>query len=83
MHSALRGEVRGILTTLERGHPGTMRGVVEGQARLSQHLLSIPRATRLPRACERCGDPSTARFCQACRLFDPAGGSGTSINLER
>ena len=35
MHSALRGEVRVILTSLEQGHPGTMRRVVEGQARLS------------------------------------------------
>ncbi|MGA2935222.1 MAG: TIGR00269 family protein [Methanomicrobiales archaeon] len=83
MHSALRGEVRGILTTLERGHPGTMRRVVEGQVRLSRQLSSIPRASRPLRACERCGDPTTARLCQACRLFDPEGGPGTLVSPER
>jgi uncharacterized protein (TIGR00269 family) len=83
MHSALRGEVRSILTSLERGHPGTMRRVVEGQARLSQQLLSVPRAARPLRACERCGDPSTARLCQACRLLHPGGESGTIVSLDR
>jgi uncharacterized protein (TIGR00269 family) len=83
MHSALRGEVRGILTSLEDGHPGTMRRVVEGQARLSQQLLSIPRAERPLRACERCGDPSTTRLCQACRLLNNGGGSETIVSLDR
>ena len=68
-HTALRGEVRGLLATLECGHPGTMRKVVEGQAGLSEKLRSLPMAARPLRACELCGDPSLGRLCQACRLL--------------
>lgn len=83
MHSALRGEVRGMLTTLERGHPGTMRRVVEGQARLSRELRSLPLAARPFLACERCGDPTSGRLCQACRLLYLGGGSETIVSLDR
>jgi uncharacterized protein (TIGR00269 family) len=68
-HTALRGEVRVMLTTLERGHPGTMRQVIQGQARLSRQLRSLPLAAGSLRACELCGDPSSGRLCQACRLL--------------
>jgi uncharacterized protein (TIGR00269 family) len=68
-HTALRGEVRGMLTTLERGHPGTMRRVVAGQAGLSRRLRSLPRPARPLRACELCGDPTSGRLCQACQLL--------------
>jgi len=81
-HTALRGEVRGILTSLERGHPGTMRQVVEGQARLSRQLAPIPRASRPLQACELCGDPTSGRLCQACRLLDPEGGTGTLVSPD-
>lgn len=83
MHSALRGEVRGILTSLERGHPGTMRRVVEGQARLSDKLRSFPLVARPASACELCGEPTSGRLCQACRLLHPGGGSGTIVSLDR
>jgi len=82
-HTALRGEVRGILTTLEFGHPGTMRRVVEGQAKLSRELRSLPLAARPFLACERCGDPTSGRLCQACRLLYLGGGSETIVSLDR
>jgi uncharacterized protein (TIGR00269 family) len=72
-HTALRGEVRGILTSLERGHPGTMRRVIEGQAGLSRALRSLPLATQPLLACELCGDPTSGRLCQACRLLQEEG----------
>ncbi|MDD1668445.1 MAG: TIGR00269 family protein [Methanomicrobiales archaeon] len=71
-HTALRGEVRTILTGLECRFPGTLRRVVEGQARLSASLP--PRAGEaMPlHPCERCGDLCVGGLCQACRLiFSP------------
>jgi uncharacterized protein (TIGR00269 family) len=81
-HTALRGEVRGILTSLEHGHPGTMRRVVAGQAGLSEKLLSIPVPVQPVSACERCGEPSKGRLCQACRLLQEEG-AGPGVSLER
>ncbi|MDD1663875.1 MAG: TIGR00269 family protein [Methanomicrobiales archaeon] len=81
-HTALRGEVRGILTSLERGHPGTMRRVVEGQARLSRQLAPIPRASRPLQACELCGDPTSGRICQACRFLHEEEGSPFGVNRD-
>jgi uncharacterized protein (TIGR00269 family) len=83
MHSALRGEVRGMLTTLEQGHPGTMRRVVEGQARLSRELRSLPPAARPFLACERCGDPSSGRLCQACRLLHQEEGAPPGVSPDQ
>jgi len=80
MHTALRGEVRGILTSLERDRPGTMGRVVEGQRRLSLQLACIPRAARPLRSCERCGDPATGQLCQACRLLDSFSGPGARVS---
>ena len=82
-HTALRGEVRIILTTLERGHPGTMRRVVAGQAGLSEELRSLRRAELPLRACGLCGDPTSGRLCQACRLLHPGEGSPPGVNLDR
>jgi uncharacterized protein (TIGR00269 family) len=72
-HTALRGEVRGILTCLERGHPGIMRRVVEGQAGLSEKLRSLPVVAQPFLPCERCGELSSGRLCQACRLLQEEG----------
>ena len=82
-HTALRGEVRGMLTTLERGHPGTMRKVVEGQAGLSKKLRSLPHAARPLRSCDLCGDPTSGRLCQACRLLHPEEVSSPGVSPDR
>ena len=82
-HTALRGEVRGMLTSLEHGHPGTMRRVVEGQARLSRKLRSLPLAARPPGACELCGDPSSGHLCQACRFLHQEEGAGFGVSPDR
>ena len=81
-HTALRGEVRGILTSLELGHPGTMRRVVEGQAGLSRKLQPLPMAARPLRACELCGDPTSGRLCQACRLLHGEEGSKPGVSPD-
>ena len=81
-HTALRGEVRAILTSLERQYPGTMGRVVEGQAGLSEKLLSIPVLEQSVLACERCGELSSGRFCQACRLLRKEG-DGPGVSPER
>ena len=82
-HTALRGEVRGMLTNLERGHPGTMHRVVAGQAGLSEKLRSLPLAARPLLACELCGDPTSGRLCQACRLLPPGEGARTGVSPDR
>ena len=82
-HTALRGEVRGMLTTLERGHPGTMRKVVEGQAGLSKKLRSLPHAARPLRSCDLCGDPTSGRLCQACRLLHREEVSSPGVSPDR
>lgn len=82
-HTALRGEVREILTSLEFRHPGTMRRVVEGQARLSRLLPGRGREASPPRACEICAEPTSGRLCQACRLLHPEDGSGLPFSPDR
>jgi uncharacterized protein (TIGR00269 family) len=83
MHSALRDEARGILTSLERGYPGTMRRVVEGQARLSDMIRSSSPVARTASACELCGEPTSGRLCQACRLLSSGDGSGKIVSPDR
>jgi uncharacterized protein (TIGR00269 family) len=82
-HTALRGEVRCMLTALERGHPGTMRRVVAGQAEISGELCSLPRAARPLRACELCGDLTYGQLCQACRLLHRGDSTPPGVSLDR
>ena len=82
-HTALRGEIRGMLTALERGHPGTMHRGVWGQAGLSRKLQPLPIAARPLRPCELCGDPTSGRLCQACRLLHQEEDSPQGVSPDR
>ena len=64
---ALRGEVRGMLATLESHHPGTMLHLMESKAGIGAQCAG--RMEEEPvRHCKECGDPCSGDICQLCRL---------------
>jgi uncharacterized protein (TIGR00269 family) len=67
-YTALRGEARAMLNTMEQRYPGTMERVVQGRRRLAQ--AAAGKVPAPPGSCARCGDPASGRICQACRVLE-------------
>lgn len=80
---ALRGEVRGMLATLESRHPGTMLHLLESKAQIERHCGGALETDPV-RHCRECGDPCSGETCQLCQLKkilqDPiTGGPGKTL----
>ncbi|MFA6333351.1 MAG: TIGR00269 family protein [Methanoregula sp.] len=64
---ALRGEVRGMLATLESKHPGTMLHLMESKAKIELQCAGRLEEEAI-RPCAECGDPCSGEICQLCQL---------------
>ncbi|GAB6284278.1 MAG: TIGR00269 family protein [Methanoregula sp.] len=64
---ALRAEVRGMLSTLEYRHPGTMLHLIDAKKKIERYCAGVPGPSVI-RRCQECGDPCSGEFCQVCRL---------------
>jgi uncharacterized protein (TIGR00269 family) len=67
-HHALRSEIRSLLDRFELATPGTMERIRSFPERLRVSRLYT--AEDLPIPCDRCGEPSVAGRCRACRLLE-------------
>ncbi|MCK9630465.1 MAG: TIGR00269 family protein [Methanoregula sp.] len=64
---ALRGEVRGMLASLESKYPGTMLHLMESKTRIEAQCAG--RLEEEPvRHCRECGDSCSGEICQLCTL---------------
>ncbi|HUH78620.1 MAG TPA: TIGR00269 family protein [Methanoregula sp.] len=66
--SALRAEVRSLLSGFEYRHPGTMKRLIQSREIIRTSIR--PGATASPvRRCTNCGDPCSGELCQVCALL--------------
>lgn len=73
-HTALRGEIREMLSSLEFHHPGTREKLIESRDQLREYSLKgfMGEAIRGGGAvtrCRICGEISSGEICAVCRLI--------------
>jgi uncharacterized protein (TIGR00269 family) len=66
--SALRSEIRTILSDLEYRHPGTRDALIRSQDILRKSVS--PRSSGDLSTCRECGEICNGEICQACRILD-------------
>lgn len=66
---ALRGEIRGILNSYEKNHPGSKYSILRGVERIAPNIRKANDSTKL-KSCEICGEPSNNEICRACELIN-------------
>ncbi len=67
-HDALRNDIRGFVNQMEEKHPGTKFTLLRAAERLRDLLADAVSLTALSE-CERCGDPTPHRLCEACVML--------------
>jgi uncharacterized protein (TIGR00269 family) len=65
--SALRGEFRDIIDDLEYKHPGTRHSILNSYDGIKDLLFGKYPPVEL-NACEKCGEPTSQKFCKTCIL---------------
>ena len=70
-HSSLRFEIRRMMNSLERDHPGTKRSVLKGFERILKSAEDRPAMAPLS-FCRICGEPTFGDLCRACHLLGRA-----------
>lgn len=74
--TAMRSEVRQMLSGLEQDHPGIMRNAAKGEEKLRKKLAGKYHMEEL-RSCRICGWPAVADVCPVCEMLgDWPGASG-------
>jgi len=68
MGEALRNELRSIFNRLELAHPGVLFSAYHAMLKLRK-LAEPGIAPSILQSCERCGEPSVASLCEACRMM--------------
>jgi len=67
MGEALRNELRSIFNRLELAHPGVLFSAYHAMLKLRK-LAEPGIPPSILQSCERCGEPSVAPVCEACRM---------------
>ena len=65
---ALRNDIRSFLNQLEQKHPGSKFTLQRTAERLRELLVETAPVSVL-NDCEKCGDPTSNRFCEACLML--------------
>jgi uncharacterized protein (TIGR00269 family) len=65
---ALRNDIRAFLNQMEQKHPGTKFTLNSTAGRLRELLAAAAPLSHL-NDCERCGDPTSHRLCEACTML--------------
>ena len=68
-NEALRNDIRTFLNQMDQKHPGTKFTLQRTSERLRGFCGSMPTPIEL-NACERCGDPTPHRYCEACLMME-------------
>ena len=66
---ALRNDIRAFLNQMDQKHPGTKFTLQRSAERLRELLTESAPAVEL-NDCEKCGDPTPHRFCEACIMLE-------------
>jgi len=66
---ALRNDIRAFLNQMDQKHPGTKFTIQRSAERLREFLTESAPAIQL-NDCERCGDPTPHRLCEACIMLE-------------
>lgn len=66
---ALRNDIRAFLNQMDQKHPGTKFTLQRSAERLRELLSERAPPTEL-NDCEKCGDPTPHRFCEACIMLE-------------
>ena len=67
-NEALRNDLRTFLNQMELKHPGTKFTLLRTSQRLRELVIKTPRPLEL-NACEKCGDPTAHKYCEACLML--------------
>jgi len=67
-NEALRNDLRTFLNQMELKHPGTKFTLLRTSQRLRELVIKTPRPLEL-NACEKCGDPTPHKYCEACLML--------------
>jgi uncharacterized protein (TIGR00269 family) len=70
--SALRSEIRIMLSGLEYRHPGTCDALIRSQEIIRKQIVPSTSTEDL-RTCRKCGGICNGELCRACRLLDSLG----------
>ena len=68
---ALRNDIRAFLNQMDQKHPGT-KFTLQGSAERLRELLTENGHDVELNDCEKCGDPTPHRFCEACIMLETA-----------
>jgi uncharacterized protein (TIGR00269 family) len=68
-NEALRNDIRGFLNQLELKHSGSKFTLLRTAERLRELLAESTPVSDL-QDCERCGDPTPHRLCEACLMLE-------------
>lgn len=66
--AALRNDIRSFLNQMEQKHPGTKFTLNRTAERLRELLAAAAPISHL-NECEKCGDPTPHRLCEACTML--------------
>lgn len=66
---ALRNDIRAFLNQMDQKHPGTKFTLQRSAERLRE-LLTKSAPTIGLNDCEKCGDPTPHRYCEACTMLE-------------
>ena len=66
---ALRNDIRNFMNQMEQKHPGTKFTLQRAAARLRESLVLAAPLSDLSE-CEKCGDPTPNRLCEACLMLE-------------
>ncbi|MGQ9782040.1 MAG: TIGR00269 family protein [Nitrososphaeria archaeon] len=67
MHQGIRSEIRQMLNSLERKHPGIKYSLFKSATSVPKYM-HFPKMER--RKCERCGYPTFSKKCSVCSILD-------------
>jgi uncharacterized protein (TIGR00269 family) len=67
---AHRRRFKNMLDEFERVNPGTKRRIVENFLKILPELREFYDTGGMVNHCEECGEPSSNRICNACRLIE-------------
>jgi len=66
---ALRNDIRNFLNQMDQKHPGTKFTLKRSAERLRELLAKSAPSVGL-NDCEKCGDPTPHRYCEACTMLE-------------
>jgi uncharacterized protein (TIGR00269 family) len=66
---ALRNDIRAFLNQMDQRHPGT-KFTLQGTAERLRELLAHTMPEFELNQCEKCGDPTPHRYCEACLMLE-------------